>query len=43
VGHKGWIGIRLDGEVDWPEVADLVKDSYEMTAPKRRSRSSARR
>lgn len=43
VGHKGWIGIRLDGEVDWAEVADLVTDSYELTAPKRRSRSSSPR
>jgi len=36
VGHKGWIGVRLDIEVDWNEVADLVKDSYQMTAPKPR-------
>jgi predicted DNA-binding protein (MmcQ/YjbR family) len=35
VGHKGWIGVRLDVTVDWDEVADLVKDSYLMTAPKR--------
>jgi len=35
VGHKGWIGIRLDGEVDWDDVADLIKDSYRMLAPKR--------
>jgi len=43
VGHKGWIGIRLEGDVDWAEVAALVKDSYEMTAPKQRSRTSRRR
>ncbi len=35
VGHKGWIGARLDVEQDWDEVADLVVDSYRMTAPKR--------
>src|SRR4051812_35458397 len=23
VGHKGWIGIRLDVEVDWDELTDL--------------------
>ena len=34
VGHRGWIGVRLDGKVDWDEVADLVADSYRMTAPK---------
>ncbi len=35
VGRKGWIGLRLDVHVDWSEVADLLKDSYKMTAPKR--------
>jgi predicted DNA-binding protein (MmcQ/YjbR family) len=35
VGPKGWIGIRLDGKVDWDLVSDLVRDSYRMTAPKR--------
>ena len=34
VGHKGWIGVRLDVEVDWSEVADIVTDGYLMTAPK---------
>lgn len=37
VGHKGWIGVRLDVKVDWDEVADLVEDGYQMTAPKRRA------
>lgn len=37
VGHKGWIGVRLDIEVDWNEVTDLLKDSYQMTAPKPRA------
>jgi hypothetical protein len=35
VGHKGWIGIRLSDETDWDELADLVEESYRMTAPKR--------
>ena len=35
VGHHGWIGIWLDLEIDWDEVADLVEESYCMTAPKR--------
>lgn len=37
VGHNGWVGVRLDTEVDWDEVADLVQESYCMTAPKRLS------
>lgn len=35
VGVHGWIGMRLDGEVEWDEVAGLVEDGYRMTAPKR--------
>jgi predicted DNA-binding protein (MmcQ/YjbR family) len=36
LGHKGWVGLRLDrGPVDWGEVADLVTDSYLLVAPKR--------
>jgi hypothetical protein len=37
VGHHGWVGVWLDVEVDWEEVADLVVESYRMTAPKRLS------
>ena len=35
VGHKGWIGMRLDGDLDWDEVAGLIAESHAMTAPKR--------
>ncbi|MEX0783354.1 MAG: MmcQ/YjbR family DNA-binding protein [Dehalococcoidia bacterium] len=35
VGPKGWIGVRFDDETDWEEVAFLVRQSYEMTAPKK--------
>ena len=35
VGSKGWIGVRLDRPVDWEQLADLVEESYRMTAPKR--------
>lgn len=35
VGSKGWVGMRLDGRPDWNEVAELVKRSYRMTAPKK--------
>ena len=37
VGHHGWIGIWLDVEIDWEEIAELVEESYRMTAPKRLS------
>jgi predicted DNA-binding protein (MmcQ/YjbR family) len=35
VGHKGWIGMRLDRRPDWREVAVVVQRSYRLTAPKR--------
>ena len=35
VGPKGWIGIYLNDETDWDELADLVEESFRMTAPKR--------
>jgi hypothetical protein len=35
VGHRGWIGFRLDARSDWDEVEALIRRSYRMTAPKR--------
>jgi predicted DNA-binding protein (MmcQ/YjbR family) len=35
VGPKGWVGMRLDHEPDWSEVATLVRRSYRLIAPKR--------
>jgi predicted DNA-binding protein (MmcQ/YjbR family) len=35
VGSKGWVGIRLDVEVDWDEIGDLIGESYRLIAPKR--------
>ncbi|MCW2915128.1 MAG: hypothetical protein JWN52_3196 [Actinomycetia bacterium] len=35
VGHKGWLGARLDVDQDWDELAELIEDSYRMIAPRR--------
>ena len=35
LGKGGWVGGRLDGVADWDEVAELVSDTYRLTAPKR--------
>jgi len=35
VGHKGWVGMRLDDDPDWDEVGALVRRSYKLIAPKR--------
>jgi hypothetical protein len=33
VGHRGWLGVRLDVDVDWDEVEQIVIDAYRMVAP----------
>ena len=35
VGRHGWVGAFLDADLDWDQLADLIEDSYRMTAPKR--------
>ncbi|MCA9550723.1 MAG: MmcQ/YjbR family DNA-binding protein [Myxococcales bacterium] len=35
VGPSGWVGIRLEGAVDWEEVRGLVVQGYRTVAPKR--------
>jgi len=35
VGHRGWVGMRLDASPDWDEVSTVVRRSYRLIAPKR--------
>ncbi len=39
VGHRGWIGIRLDVPLDWAEVAYHVRTSYALIAPRTLART----
>ncbi|MFI6297066.1 MmcQ/YjbR family DNA-binding protein [Nonomuraea sp. NPDC050790] len=34
VGHRGWLGVYLDVEVDWAEIREIVTDAYRVIAPK---------
>ena len=34
VGHRGWLGVRLDVDVDWAEVDRIVHEAYRLVAPK---------
>ncbi len=34
VGHRGWVGVRLDIDPDWDELAGIVEDAYRQVAPK---------
>lgn len=35
VGGRGWIGLRLDVDLDWAEVANICQEAYRVIAPKR--------
>ena len=35
VGPRGWVGVRIDGKVDWSVVAALVAQAYGLVAPPR--------
>jgi hypothetical protein len=35
VGVHGWIGISLEVDPDWDFTAELIEQSYRMTAPRR--------
>lgn len=33
VGHRGWLGVYLDVDVDWDEIAEITEDAYRAVAP----------
>ena len=36
VGHRGWLGVRLDVPgADWDQIADIVTDAYRVVAPQK--------
>ena len=35
VGHRGWLGVYLDIDVDWGELAIIVDRAYRRVAPRR--------
>lgn len=42
VGPSGWIGVRLNGRVNWKDVESLLREAHGMTAPRPRARRGAR-
>ncbi len=42
VGVNGWIGMRLDVDVDWKEVAGVVAQAYQLAATKPAARTKRR-
>ncbi|AGZ43687.1 MmcQ/YjbR family DNA-binding protein [Actinoplanes friuliensis] len=39
VGHRGWIGVRLDGDVGWDEIGELCQDAYDTVSRPKKSTS----
>lgn len=35
VGHHGWIGVRLDRDAAWNEIASVILAAYKLRAPKK--------
>ena len=35
VGVRGWLGVYLDVDVNWDELADLIDDAFRLIAPKK--------
>jgi hypothetical protein len=33
VGHRGWLGVRLNDGVDWDELEGIVEDAFASVAP----------
>ena len=33
VGHRGWLGVRLDRALHWDELAGIAEDAYAEVAP----------
>ena len=35
MGKQGWVGVRIDYKVKWDQLAAILKDGYQMSAPKK--------
>ena len=35
VGHRGWVGVRIDRDPDWDEVARILEEAYRLVAPRK--------
>ncbi len=35
VGGRGWLGVRLDGNTDWRELAAICEEAFRVVAPQK--------
>jgi hypothetical protein len=43
VGHRGWLGVRLDRGLHWDELAGILEDAYVEVAPPKLVEEARRR
>jgi hypothetical protein len=43
VGHRGWLGVRLDRGIHWDELTGIVEDAYAEVAPPKLVEAARRR
>lgn len=43
VGPSGWVGVVLDGRVNWSELSDLLRDAHELASLRPKARAPRRR
>ena len=43
VGHRGWVGVRLDRGLPWEDVAAAIEDAYLAVAPPGLAEEAVRR
>jgi hypothetical protein len=43
VGHRGWLGVRLERGLDWDELTGIVEDAFAEVAPARLVEAATRR
>jgi hypothetical protein len=43
VGYRGWVGVMLDTDPDWDQIARIITGGYAQVAEGRRSRSTISR
>jgi hypothetical protein len=41
VGPSGWVGVRLEGRVDWTILEDVIREGHRLGAPKTPARKAA--
>ena len=41
MGKSGWVGVRIDRSVKWDQLAAILKDGHQLSAPKKPKQSRA--